>query len=236
MKKLLFLLFLFQVVALHGQGETVICLHGYFRSYRCLIPMANTLENEGFRVHLWDYPSRKNTIEGHADVLVKILQDIAHARPGQPIHFVTHSLGGIIVRAAVNHPNCPPEARQGRAILLAPPNKGAAIARRFKDWVLMRGIFGGKAGRQLLTFTEEEMKSIGSFPETMEVMVLAGAKGNRLSRLVMDEANDGKVTVDETRLSSPHIHKTLNVSHSWIMTSRESINLTKDFLLGRFPE
>lgn len=233
MKKILiFFLLLFHMSIAYGQEGSVVCLHGFFRLSKCMIPLANALRDEGLQVYLWGYPSRKKTIEQHADNLIEILQAIAREHPGKPIHFVTHSMGGIIVRAAVNHPNCPPEAKIGKGILLAPPNRGAALARHFQGCPIARGIFGSKSGTQLLTFSEGEMTDLGEFPPSMEVMVVAGKKGSRYTKFFVKEPNDGKVTVEETRLNSPHFHKTLHVSHHWIMTSRESISLTKDFLLN----
>lgn len=226
-KYILLILFLTQTLVVTGQ-ESVVCLHGFFRSYRCMLPLANRLRDEGLNVFLWDYPSRVKTIEEHADSLVEVLNAIAKENPGEPIHFVTHSLGGIIVRAAMNHPNCPPEAKVGKAVLLAPPNQGAGLARTFRGCPLIQWIFGKKAGQQLLTYTPQDMHKIGQFPETKEVMVIAGKKGNRFFKM----PNDGKVTVDETRLNSPHSHHTLHVSHSWIMTSRESMTLTQSFLFS----
>jgi hypothetical protein len=199
-----------------------------------MIPLANSLQDEGLKVYLWGYPGRKKTIEEHADQLIKILQSIASENPGKPIHFVTHSMGGIIVRAAVNHPHCPPEAKIGKGILLAPPNRGAIMARQFQRCPIARGIFGSKSGAQLLTYSAHEMADLGEFPPSMKMMVVAGAKGSRYTKFLAREPNDGKVTVEETRLNSPHIHKILHVSHHWIMTSRESIFLTKGFLLGTY--
>lgn len=229
-KYLLIVLFLTQTLVLQGQ-ESVICLHGFFRSYRCMIPIANVVRDEGLNVYLWDYPSRKKTIEQHAECLVEILNAIAKDNPSEPIHFVTHSLGGLIVRTAMNHPNCPKEAKIGKAILLAPPNRGAVLARSFHGWPIIRWIFGKKAGHQLMTYTETDMHNLGTFPETKQVMVIAGKKESQFFKWAK-VPNDGKVTVDETRLNSPHNHHILNVSHSWIMTSRESIALTKGFLLS----
>jgi pimeloyl-ACP methyl ester carboxylesterase len=162
-----------------------------------------------------------------------VLNAIAQQHPGEPINFVTHSLGGLIVRATVNHPKCPYEAKIGKAILLAPPNQGAALARRFQGCPMIRWIFGKKAGTQLLTYSAEDMSNLGQFPQTMQVMVIAGEKGTFFYRHWEPVDNDGKVSVEETRLNSPHDHKVLRVGHSWIMTSRQSIALTKEFLLRK---
>lgn len=232
MKKIIsILLLLFNFSFLHAQEGSVVCLHGFFRSYKCMIPLGNSLKKEGLDVYLWDYQSRKETIETHADNLVEVLKVIAKNNPGKPIHFTTHSFGGIIIRAAINHPECPEEAKIGKAILLAPPNKGARLAHTANECPAVRWFFGKKAGRQLLDYDEEAMNNLGNFPDSMDVMVIAGQKGSRLSGLLVDAPNDGKVLVEETRLPTPHTHHVLNVSHHWIMTSREAIQLTKDFIL-----
>jgi len=201
-----------------------------------MLPIANMARDGGLNVYLWDYPSRTKTIEGHAASLVEVLNVIAQRRPNEPIHFVTHSLGGVIVRAALNNPDCPYEAKIGKAVLLAPPNKGARLARKIQGCPVFKQIFGKNAGRQLLTYTESDMENLGQFPETKQVMVLAGKKESRLLSKWMEGPNDGKVTVEETRLTTPHTHHVLHVSHSWIMTSRESIGLIKDFLFTNKTE
>ncbi len=233
MKRLIIIIvLLFQYSLLHGQEGSVVCLHGFFRSYKCMIPMGNVLRKEGLEVYLWDYQSKKETIETHAANLVEVLKRIAAKKPGEPIHFTTHSFGGIIVRAAVNHPECPQEAKIGRAVLLAPPNKGAHLARNLKSFPL-RWLVGNKSGKQLLTYDAKAMENVGAFPSSMDVMVIAGEKGSRLSKVLVKEPNDGKVTVEETRLETPHFHRTLYVGHHWIMTSRETIGITKAFLLSQ---
>ncbi|MCH9626556.1 MAG: hypothetical protein S4CHLAM2_01780 [Chlamydiales bacterium] len=230
-KLILTILFLLQFSVLQAREGSVVCLHGFFRSYKCMIPMGNALRNEGLEVYLWDYKSRRGTIEQHVDQLVEVLKGIAASKPGEPIHFTTHSLGGVIVRAAVNHPDCPREAKIGKAVLLAPPNKGAHLARQFRYSAPVNWLFGKKAGQQLLHYREHHMESYGQFPPSMDVMVVAGKKEHLLFQLWQKGPNDGKVTVEETRLSTPHTHHTLHVSHHWIMTSRQSIALAKDFIL-----
>ncbi|MEZ5314715.1 MAG: alpha/beta hydrolase [Chlamydiales bacterium] len=229
--KLLILILLIYSNFLNAKEGSIICLHGFFRSYRCMIPIGNTFKSEGLEAYLWDYRSRKETIESHAQKLVEVLNMIAKQKPGEPIHFATHSFGGIIVRAAVNHPACPQEAKIGKAVLLAPPNKGSSLAHRVNKCPAVRWFFGKHAGRQLLEYDEQAMNSIGNFPDKMEVMVIAGNKKSGLLRFWVDGPNDGKVSIEETKLLTPHDHYTLYVSHNWIMTSREAIELTKKFIL-----
>ncbi len=219
------LLFVSFVEASEG---SVVCIHGFTRSYRCMLPMGNMLEAEGFDVYLWDYQSRKETIEGHAANLVHVLKKIAANKPGEPIHFVTHSVGGIITKVALNHPECPKEAKIGRAVLLAPPNQGSCAARALSHIIPVRFFFGNKTGKQLLTYSPEDMTRLGHFPGSISVMVISGMRGNRF---LFHTPNDGKVSVNETLLSTPHEHRAIFASHSWIMTSRQSLAITKNFLI-----
>ncbi|MCH9608765.1 MAG: hypothetical protein S4CHLAM45_06770 [Chlamydiales bacterium] len=228
MLKTLFVLFaLLQIPTLEAADASVVCVHGFIRSYRSMIPMGNALKDEGFDVYLWDYPSRRETIEGHAANLVVLLNEIAAKNPGKPIHFVTHSLGGIITKTALNHPDCPMEAKVGRAVLLAPPSKGSCAARAFNKLPPVQCFFGEKAGRQLLTYSSKDMEELGGFPKSVDVLVVAGARGNRI---LFRRPNDGKVALHETPLETPHRHRIVFAAHNWIMTSRETIHMTKNFL------
>jgi len=231
-KAILFIILLLHIVPIQVQADSVVCVHGFFRSYRILLPLANALGNEELTVHLWDYPSRRKTIEGHAVELVQLLRRIAQRNPGKPIHFVSHSLGGIILRSALNHPDCPVEAKVGKAALVAPPNGGALLGRKVGYFVPVRWVVGSKAGKQLLRLTGEDVRRLGSFPKEMEIMVIAGNKKARWLSRFFDEPNDGKVAVRETYLESPHTHYVIYASHTWIITSRESIHLIKNFILN----
>ena len=127
------------------------------------------------KLNLWDYPSSSQTIEEHSQLLVAELQKCAQHHKGEPIHFVTHSLGGIILRAALNHPDCPEEAKIGRAVLLAPPNQGSSFARFLNRFKLMKKILGQKSGKQLLTANTFDY--LGQFPEKLDVLIISGTFG-----------------------------------------------------------
>jgi pimeloyl-ACP methyl ester carboxylesterase len=231
MKLIRFLILAFSIFAQTPlKADSVVCIHGFIRSYRSMIPMGNALEKEGLNVYLWDYQSRSLTIEEHAANLVQVLKAIAVERPGESIHFVTHSLGGVITKTALNHPECPYEAKKGRAVLLAPPMQGSSMARAVSHITPVRWVFGEKAGQQLMTFDNKDMSALGAFPPTVDVLVISGKKGRQI---FFNEQNDGKVSIEETRLDTSHEHRVIHASHSWIMTSRESIQMTKAFLLKK---
>ncbi len=212
------------------QKESVICVHAFLRSYRSLKPIGNVLEKENYDVFIWNYETRKFTLEQHADHLVKLIKKIAELKPGVPINFVTHSIGGVIVRVALAKPDCPQEAKCGKAILMAPPNAGSTLARRYRSLAIVQFIFGGKLGRQLLTYCPRKMLDVGKLPSTVEVLVLSGNKRSKFLPFRLECENDGKVCTVETRLDTPHKGYVINTNHTYIITNKKSIFLMREFL------
>jgi triacylglycerol esterase/lipase EstA (alpha/beta hydrolase family) len=205
--------------------QTVYCLHGFLRSKLAMEALATNLRLQKFTVVNWDYPSRSQTIDEHAEELLLKLQNTAIESPGEPISFVTHSMGGLIVRRALNLPGCPYEAQNGRAVLIAPPNQGSTFARLMAESKTMNTILGNNAGRELME--AENFDYLGQFPSQMEILVIAGKLGWNPS---IGRPNDGKVTVEETRLSTPHQHLTVLAGHSWITYSPRVVKETRKFL------
>ncbi len=174
--------------------------------------MASSFEKRGYNVENWDYPSRAKIIEMHTKDLLEALNATATASPGEAIHFVTHSLGGIIVRGALNHPDCPVEARQGRAVLMAPPNRGSEFGRFLGKFGILRKMLGDYAGRELCE--TRDFDYLGNFPEGMKVLVISGSCGwNPIPK----GKNDGKLSVEESCLPTYHKHMIHFSGHSWIM-------------------
>ncbi|MBS0629169.1 MAG: alpha/beta fold hydrolase [Verrucomicrobia bacterium] len=223
MRKLIIGLFLLPTALF--ATESVYCLHGFMRSPDSMQPMANAFRREGYEAWSWCYPSKDRTIQEHADNLVLDLRATADCHPGEPIHFVTHSLGGIIVRAALNHPDCPEEAKKGKAVLLAPPNQGSQFGRALDHVKPVKKLLGENAGRELLT--KENFDYVGQFPQSKKVLIISGTFGwNPL----IPERNDGKVGVKESCLETSHDHVKVFAGHSWIMYSDSVIDQAVDFI------
>ncbi len=208
---------------------TVVCVHGFMRTRANTWAAAVALRGDGWRVVNWGYASRTKMIEAHARDLATELRRIATGHPGEPISFVTHSLGGLVVRAALNRPDCPEEARRGRVVLLAPPNRGSALARRLSGFAPARWVFGKHAGRELMETPEDGFDALGDFPPSCGVLVLAGDAG--LNPWIPGP-DDGKVGVDETRLSTPHRLRRVRAGHSWIAWAPQAVLAARDFLGG----
>ncbi|MEI8365445.1 MAG: hypothetical protein WCF65_03410 [Parachlamydiaceae bacterium] len=211
--------------AVHVQ-EKIITIHGFLGASWNMYYLGRVLEAEKMTVSHWSYPSREKKIQAHAEDLVRQLQQEALQNPGRTIHFLTHSMGGLVLRAAINHPGCPSEAKKGKAVLLAPPNQGAFWGRYLGKWAIANFVGKDQAGMELMT--ELNFEHLGAFPNTMDVLVIAGNQS--LNKLIPGE-NDGSVTVAETYLTTPHRHVVIQAEHHTILFCKDAGNLTKWFFL-----
>ncbi|MCC5833043.1 MAG: alpha/beta hydrolase [Chlamydiales bacterium] len=223
-----------QSLALNADERHVVLIHGFKTTYRSMKPIEDSLSCADFKVWNWDYPSERRTIEQHSCALVNYLDQIARCYPGQPISFVTHSTGALILRAALNIPSCPDEAKIGRAALLAPPNKGSSLANRFRNVGPVRFLMGSKSGWQLMHYSGEDIeRCFGSFPPTMQVLVVAGTKG---LKILFEEENDGFVSVDETCLNTPFYWTSFPVKHGDLISCPPVLCCLRTFLYWGYPE
>ncbi|MCH9626559.1 MAG: hypothetical protein S4CHLAM2_01810 [Chlamydiales bacterium] len=231
-KKLLFFLLCFQCFTVCGAEETVVCIHGFLTTQLSMRPVQQSLKCFGFRACSWDYPSRKRTIEEHACHLVNYLQEIACWHPGETINFVTHSTGALILRAALNRPECPEEAKVGRAALLSPPNQGTSLGHRFRNFWPLKTLMGNKSGWQLLNWNTCDIRDLGSYPSSMQVLVIAGTCGNKI---FFKEPNDGFLTIDETALETPYYWTSFAYSHGELISAKPVLCCLRKFLYWGYP-
>ncbi len=193
-------------------GECVVLLHGLARTSASMDKIGSRLEREGYIVANVDYPSREFDIESLANIAVNEgLATCGRAAPSK-IHFVTHSLGGILVRQYFkkNHLE-----NLGRTVMLGPPNKGSEVVDKLKNMPGFK-LINGPAGLQLGTGKQSIPNSLG--PVNFELGVIAGTKSINfiLSRLIPAE-DDGKVSLVRAHLENESDFLAMPVSHPFMM-------------------
>ena len=201
----------------------VLLLHGLGRTPLSLVGLALDLRRAGHRPQLTGYIGALETYDAIVRRVRRRLEDIAGA--GMPYAAVGHSLGGLILRAALAEW---PAALPAPAcvVLLGTPSTPPRLARRFRRWRLYRWM-NGEAG-QLLA---QPAFFAGLPAPAVSLTVVVGTKGwpRRLS-LFGDEPNDGVVAVAETRLESPATVVEVAASHTFMMNNRQVRALLREAL------
>ena len=213
------------MVAHESSTECVILLHGLNRSWRAMNKMAGALQDAGYSTVNVDYPSQQGTVEGLAPMVINSGLDQCRLSGADKIHFVTHSLGGILLRYA--HGSDPiPEL--GRVVMLGPPNQGSEVIDLTRNWTITK-MFSGDAGLQLGTGPEDIPAQLD--PVNFELGVVAGTGTiSPLMSAVLPQQDDGKVTVARTRAIGMTDFLIVPVSHFAIMRNQRVIDNTTVFL------
>lgn len=214
-------------------ADCVVLLHGLARTAMSMNPMQRALKDEGFETANIDYPSRDYSVEELARIAVPAGLEACRAKDGiERIHFVTHSLGGILLRQYLSEESI---AELGRVVMLGPPNQGSTAVDELRDvpgfdWL------NGPAGLQLGKGEESVPLKLG--PATFELGVIAGNRTiDPITSSVLDNPDDGRVSVADTRLDGMADFVEVEHSHAFMMRMGEPIRLTIRFLKsGAFNE
>lgn len=215
--------------------ETVVLLHGLALAAWAMERLAWSLRAAGWRVVNLSYPSRTVGIRRLAAEWLPA-QLARHRVPADDgtLHFVTHSMGGIVLRAWLETRGGPPASLR-RVVMFAPPNHGTPLVDGIRGWWVFRSILHDN-GCHLGTGPDSVPRQLGPWPAGPELGIIAGqTRRNPIFGRWLREPSDGKVPVASTRLAGMRDHLVLPCSHTFIQYHGPAIAQALTFLReGRF--
>ena len=208
--------------------ESVVLVNGLGRTCASMARLQRGLEAEGYAVQCWSYPSRARRLAGHVQAFRDWLGTQAFSGT---VHFVGHSLGGLIIRGALADS---PPVTVGRIVMIATPNQGAGVVSHFGGWPFSKFIFG--LPLEDLGENSPALKSLG-VPEA-DIGIIAGVQHFHLVNPVSwinlfhraGHEHDGTVEVVNTHLDEACDHITIDAHHTFICDDRNVIAHTVCFL------
>ena len=209
----------------------VVVLHGLGRSSASMLLLARRLADAGYEVHNLDYPSTDATVDQLLSLLDSEIEECC-LNSGKPLHFVTHSLGGILVRAYLAEKR--PEGLR-RVVMLSPPNQGSELVDEWRQSPLFRWATG-PVGQELGTEAESLPNRLG--PADFELGIITGSRSlNPLTSWIVTGDDDGKVSVETAQLKGMAAFLVVPNTHTFIMNSSEVAEEVIHFLEhGSFSE
>ncbi|WP_457576156.1 esterase/lipase family protein [Desulfomarina sp.] len=208
-------------------GECVVLVHGMARSSSSLEKMQYALTSAGYHTVNLNYPSTDEKIEVLADRYLPPAIEKCKVLGRKRVHFVTHSLGGIVVRSRLAGKK--PE-KLGHVVMLSPPNQGSEVTDALKKWWLYSRL-NGPAGRQLGTAPDSLPNRLG--PVDYPVGIITGdthAFFDFWLSSYFKGKNDGKVSVERAKVEGMRDFLVVHRSHPFIMDADEVIAATLAFL------
>jgi triacylglycerol lipase len=196
-----------------GARETVVILHGMGRTRLSMKYLAERFHQQGYKVLNLAYPSTRRSIAEVAEQLHGELQVHRVADAGK-VHFVTHSAGGIVVRAYLKRHR---PSNLGRIVMLSPPNQGSEVADRLRNNFVYQWATG-PAGQELGTDEAGTPNRLG--PVDFPLGVITGDKSsNPLFSTWISGRDDGKVSVQSARVEGMSDFLVIPRTHTFIMRS-----------------
>ena len=208
--------------------QYVILLHGLARTARSMNRLGKRLQQEGYQVVNQGYPSRRAGIKTLARFTIP--RALRCCDGADTIHFVTHSMGGILLRYYLEKNTI---ANLGRVVMISPPNQGSEIVDRLGSYWWFR-LFHGPAGAELGTGPGSITDRLGR--ATFQVGIITGNRsGDPVLSSLLPSPNDGKVSVKSAKLAGMQDILEIPCGHTFIMNNQQVQQQVVFFLgHGRF--
>ena len=213
-RRTLFLIFIFLMGCAHnppihyGGEESVIVIHGFARRASSMNTLAYAIHQAGYEVRNVGYNSINQNLNDIKEEVFEKFNQYISLNPGKKIHFVGHSLGGLLIRAYLEENKL---NNLGVVILMGTPNKGTQLVNQYEDkwyfsWLGPVISELGVDSSQFLEALQDPYYTVG---------VIAGSKPySRRSSDYLEGAHDGLVTVESAKLEGMHDFIELEVNHS----------------------
>ena len=206
-------------------AECVVLLHGLGRLSNSMSELESKLQPAGYTVANIRYPSRRYPVDELAQDAVGRGLEQCRSQGAQRIHFITHSLGGILLRYYAAHNEI---EELGRVVMLGPPNQGSELVDGLLPVPGFRFI-GGPAGVTLGTGEDSVIDSLGAVK--FDLGVIAGSTNiNPLVFLFIKGPSDSILSIESTKVEGMNAHKILPVTHTFMMRNNEVIEQTIHYL------
>jgi len=200
----------------------IVLVHGLWNRGWYMTVMARRLRARGHHVAVFSYPTRNNSLQGHADDL----HEFVVGNPSNEINLVGHSLGGLVILNMLSRFD---ELPPGRVVLMGSPVAGSSVVKRLEKIPGQKLLFG--------EIRDYLLEGFRHTPRHHETGMISGTRSMGLGRIAgqHDEPNDGTVTVSETQLDGLKDSIELPVSHTEMLVSAKVVEQVEQFLLhGKF--
>ena len=221
MKKFLLCLFITIISILlftDSNEEIVVLIHGLRGTTSDMQQIADYLEEHNFETLNFTYPSKDHEIQNLSKKYLKpAIENLLKSDPAK-IHFVTHSMGGIMLRSYLDQFQTEVDSVLGKVVMIAPPNQGSEVTEYFKETILYQKRYG-ISGQQLGFDLEKQV----GIPDSVSYIpgIIAGTDTQfpYFSWFIPGE-DDGKISVARTKLKGMGDFKKMNYPHDTIMKQK----------------
>ena len=174
----------------------------------------------GFECHSFSY---RTTGRAMSDVIAQLAKFVERIDAEQ-VHFVGHSLGGLVLYRYFETAPC---AQPGRVVFLGSPTVKSRTAERVGRLPLFSSLIGRMVTHELVWPQDPR-----EWRCPRELGLIAGTRPLGLGRFFarFDEDCDGTIGVSETKLPGHTAHVTLPVSHMGMLASSAVAEQVGEFL------